>query len=219
MSEEVWGWSHYFSELARFFHSTENNFGSANRQYTEYCISRLALCYRNVDAVKESVQTHNNDAESNGDLQTIEQDLTELLECISQMFSQWQQYLHTIDEEDDSIRYRAPIQAPSGSRGRPPFIITKEQLVYMRSLSFSWSEISKLLGVSRMTIYRRRREYNLIDEPSRSMLDTNLYQFIRDLRVELPDVGEAMVIGRLCSLGYSISRERIHLAIRSTDPL
>lgn len=52
------------------------------------------------------------------------------------MFSQWQQYLHTIDEEDDSIRYRAPIQAPSGSRGRPPFIITKEQLVYMRSFVF-----------------------------------------------------------------------------------
>lgn len=73
MSEEVWGWSHYFSELARFFQSIENNFGSANRQYTEYCISRLALCYRNVDAVKESVQTHNNDAESS-DLQTIEQD-------------------------------------------------------------------------------------------------------------------------------------------------
>ena len=129
----MWGWSHYFSELAQ---STENDFGSVNRQYTEYCISRLALCYRNVNAVKESVQTHNNDAESS-DLQTIEQDLTELLECISQMFSQWQQYLHTIDEEDDSICYRAPIQAPSGSRGRPPFIITKEQLVYMRSLSFS----------------------------------------------------------------------------------
>ena len=70
-----------------------------------------------------------------------------------------------------------------------------------------------------MTIYRRRREYNLIDEPSRSMSETNLYQFIRDLRVELPDVGEAMVIGRLRSLGYSISRERICLAIRSTDPL
>ena len=125
MSEEVWGWSHYFSELARFFQSIENNFGSANRQYTEYCISRLALCYRNVDAVKESVQTHNNDAESNGDLQTIEQDLTELLECISQMFSQWQQYLHTIDEEDDSIRYRAPIQAPSGSRGTHHSLLPK----------------------------------------------------------------------------------------------
>ena len=95
------------------------------------------------------------------------------------MFSHWLQYLHTIDEEDDSIRYRAPIQAPSGSRGRPPFIITKEQLVYMRSLSFSWSEISKLLGVSRMTIYRRRLEYNLIDEPSRSMSDKPLLFYMR----------------------------------------
>ena len=42
---------------------------------------------------------------------------------------------------------------------------------------------------------------------------------MRDLRVELPDVGDAMVVGRLCSLGYSISRERIHLAIRSTGPV
>ena len=30
----------------------------------------------------------------------------------------------------------------------------KEQLEYLSSLGFHWSEISVLLGVSRMTIYR-----------------------------------------------------------------
>ena len=36
----------------------------------------------------------------------------------------------------------------------------------MRSLSFSWSAIADILMVSRMTLYRRKVEFGLLDEPS-----------------------------------------------------
>ena len=41
----------------------------------------------------------------------------------------------------------------SGGQGRPRFDVARQQLEYLSSLSFSWSEIAALLGVSRTTIY------------------------------------------------------------------
>ena len=51
------------------------------------------------------------------------------------------------------------------------------------------------------------------------MSDDELRHFIQELRTQLPDVGETLVIGRLRSLGYHIARERVRQCIRSTDPL
>ena len=84
MSDEVWGWRSYFSELASFIRSTQSRFQNANKQYAEYCINRLATCYRNVDAVKESVATYN--LQNNNSLQGIEQELSALLESVSGIF-------------------------------------------------------------------------------------------------------------------------------------
>ena len=216
MSDEVWGWRSYFSELASFIRSSQSRFQNANKQYAEYCINRLATCYRNIDAVKESVTTYN--LHNNDSLLGIEQNLGALLETVAEIYVQWQGYVSTIDAQVSIAQYRVPIQA-SSTRGRPPFVISKEQLVYLHSLSFSWSEIANLLGVSRMTIYRRRRDYGMLEELSHSMSGNELHQFVRDMRLELLDVGESIVVGRLRSLGYSIPRERVRAAIRATDPL
>ena len=42
---------------------------------------------------------------------------------------------------------------------RPKYLITSEQLEYLISLR---NEISALLGVSHMTLYRRRREFGML---------------------------------------------------------
>ena len=42
----------------------------------------------------------------------------------------------------------------AGNIGRPRFAISRDQLLYLASLSFKWTEIAALLGVSRMIIYR-----------------------------------------------------------------
>ena len=43
--------------------------------------------------------------------------------------------------------------------GHPRFDVTVEQLEYLSSLSFTWAKIAQLLGISRMTLYRKRLEY------------------------------------------------------------
>ena len=44
----------------------------------------------------------------------------------------------------------------------PRFLISREQLDYLLLMSFSWTEITTLIGVSRMTIYRRHDEFGML---------------------------------------------------------
>ena len=51
------------------------------------------------------------------------------------------------------------------------------------------------------------------------MTSEDLTSFISEVRITTPYVGESLVSGRLRSLGYRVSRERVRQALRSTDPL
>ena len=110
----------------------------------------------------------------------------------------------------------APLASEAAGVGRPKCEITSDQLDYLHSLSFSWTEISHLIGVSRMTIYRRRVEYGMMDETSRTLSDEALSEILRELRVELPELGETMVAGRLRSMGYRVPRQQLR---ERSDPL
>ena len=48
------------------------------------------------------------------------------------------------------------------SRGRPRFDIDRNNVIYLRSLHFKWTQISQILGVSERTLRRRAREWNLL---------------------------------------------------------
>ena len=124
--------------------------------------------------------------------------------------------------DHQSIRQHTRYQASSlvtGHSGRPRFDISKEQLEYLSSLSFSWTDIAHMLGVSRMTIYRRRLEYSILSEPINSVSDLTLQEIVQDIRREMPDVGQSMVCGRLRALGIRVNRGRVREAVRQTDPL
>ena len=115
--------------------------------------------------------------------------------------------------------YAAAIISSPGTRGRPRFDVTKEQLEYLRSMSFTWTDIGNILGVSQMTLYRRRRDYGLDSEPTNPSSDADLSCVLSEMRVQFPTMGVSMVLGRLRSLGYFITRSRVRHAIRSTDPI
>ena len=40
-----------------------------------------------------------------------------------------------------------------------PDLIAKEQIEYLLSISFTWTDIAALLGISRMTLYRYSDDY------------------------------------------------------------
>ena len=51
------------------------------------------------------------------------------------------------------VAYHVPV-VHMGQHGRPRFEVTRGQVEYLAFLSFTWSEIATLLGVSRTTLYR-----------------------------------------------------------------
>ena len=106
----------------------------------------------------------------------------------------------------------------TGRRGRPRFDIGRGQLVYLSSLNFTWNSISSIMGVSRMTIYRLRRELNMLGN-LQSISDAELILTLREIRRNYPATGEVMVLGHLRSLGYRVNRDRVRRAMRTIDPI
>ena len=211
------GWSDLFQEISQLMQSSSRQFSTANEEYIEYVLERLAICIRSVSTIKDRVEE-----EVGGDgshvLFRIYQLLRDIVSRLQVLRRQWSEQLENL-----AIRFNFHYQAPTASEiatlDRPRFEITRAQLDYLRSLSFSWTEIAHLLGVSRMTVYRRRVEYGLMEEPSHTLTDDDLDEILRQLRVELPELGETMAAGRLRSLGYRVPRQQLREGLRRIDPL
>ena len=89
------------------------------------------------------------------------------------MSQEWQLHLDRCIQQSSVASYASPSVRSSG-RGRPKFDISKEQLEFLASMSFTWTQIAEMLGVSRMTIYRRRVEYQMVHESNGSISDDDL---------------------------------------------
>ena len=49
----------------------------------------------------------------------------------------------------------------TGSSRRPSFVISQQQVLCLKELGFSWKKIAQLLGVSRKTLLRKRKEFSM----------------------------------------------------------
>ena len=204
------GWVQFFSELSDFLVTCGRQYGVANKQYTEYAIERLSLSCQSVQSLFGPIRMSRS--------LTLREYLIQLLQALEHVLCMWIEYSNSLDQQWASSHYVAPTEVPHG-HGRPRVQISKEQLEYLRSLSFSWTAIAGMLMVSWMTVYRRRVEHGLLIEPQSSITDQKLIRIGRHLSVQHPQVGQSFICGRLRSLGYRITRERVHQAIRICDPL
>lgn len=133
--------------------------------------------------------------------------------CVREITSQWERHIDEQVHREVATSY----SAPHARVGRPRFNITREQLEYLASMSFSWSQIAGMLGVSRNTIYRRHLEYQL-DYARENMTDEELLSVLLHLRQESPASGEVMVWGTLRAMGFIVKRRRLQQAIREIAP-
>ena len=85
-------------------------------------------------------------------------------------------------------------------------------------MQISWTEVAKLFGISRMTLYSRRVELGLIENYS-CISDGDLAEAVSSIKRNMPNVGERMVQGILHSHGVRIQRWRIRDAIHEVDPI
>ena len=97
------------------------------------------------------------------------------------------------------------------SRGRPQAEVDRQQLVFLRSMSFSWNDKAGILGVSVKTAQRRAKEWGITTYTTIS--DLELHQMEREFKVEFPNNGEAILKGHLESKGVHVQRHRLRNAI------
>ena len=205
-------WTRFFSELSSFLHSCERQYGFANQQYTEYVIEHMSMSCQSVQALIDHIRR----AETT-DLSGILSNLMQLKDNLHYFLQLWRNYSDTLDLQRAQSGYVTPTLV--SGRGRPRFQINKNQLQYLRSLSFSWTAIADLLMVSRMTVYRRRVDYGLLDESHCSISDQELIEIVQQTLAQHPQVGQSFIAGRLRSLGYKVTRERVRHAVHICDPL
>ena len=216
-------WERFFAELTSFLNSCERQHGLANEEFTEYVIENLSLSCQSVQALHARIR----EVASAGDLgreigalRGLESKVKQLLEDLQYILQEWRDYSDTIIFQEAATSYVAPLRAaPLSGRGRPRFDISRDQIHYLRSLSFSWTAIAEMLVVSRMTMYRRRVEFGMLDEPHSSISDDQLHAHVLQIIREHPQVGQSFILGRLRSLGYRVTRERVRQAVRTCDPL
>lgn len=198
--------------MSTFLQSLEGQ-ENASEAFCEYVVD---LCMRSVATIIDILGSPN-PSETASLYSTL---LSELQECLRSIYCQWSTYLDhcTYGYTTTSNSYMSPLMY-TGNIGRPRFLVTQHQLQYLRSMSFTWIQISQMLSISTMTLYRRRQEYGMLVEPNRTLSDSELHSIILHLQSDMPALGQTMVWGRLRSMGVCVTRERVRNAIRAVDPI
>jgi len=215
----LWRWESFFEEVESFIVCTERWYEHANEQCAQFVVERMQTVIRSIQGIRDHL--HSTDitltlSETHVVRQYVSY-LDELVQNCRIIAHTWERYVDELLRGDHANSYQAA-GIRTGRRGRPPFSITREQLEYLQSMSFTWSEIGSILGVSRMTIYHRRQEYNMLGERRDTLTDIELRSLLRDWRREMPEIGQSMVIGWLHLMSFHVQRERVRMAIRAVDP-
>ena len=104
--------------------------------------------------------------------------------------------------------------------GQPRLAIPEDVLINLRSLDLPFTEIARMLLVSRWTLRRRVMEYGLQDVTGYSPLtDEQLDNIVTQFMLTHGNlVGYCLMSGHLRSLGLRVQRDRIRASIARVDP-
>ena len=195
VESQLWGWETFFDELCIFLRELSRQYESCSETYGSYALERLQISISSVSRLKNHLE---------GNLARVELENRPIVLRYKCDMEQLVSYLRALSQE-----FQDNIDA-------------NERMAESRricSMSFSWTEIATLIGVSRMTIYRRRDEFGMLQEPIRTLTDTELRSKLSDIRRVSPESGEKLILGQLRSMGYHITRSRVREALRSVDPI
>ena len=149
MAANISGWSNFLAEIVALTESSDRQQGIANLGYTEYVMERLLLCMNTCTSIKQTIEASDEAAV----LQDYISSLSELITTLQMLYQKWEEYKSFLEGPAQHYLSLVRIHHHEG-RGRPRFDVSRSQLEYLASLSFKWTEIACILGVSRMTLYR-----------------------------------------------------------------
>ena len=154
MSTVLWGWERFFTELSVFLNTAERQRETANATYSRYVLERLQMALVTLSALVDLLGQPN-DPQTAVVCARYHADKSDLVVCVREICSLWERRIDDLLITDVTTSYSAP-HSTVLHVGRPRFDITREQIEHLTSLSFSWTQIAGMLGVSRNTLYRRR---------------------------------------------------------------
>ena len=106
------------------------------------------------------------------------------------------------------------------SRGRPPFVISREQLLFLIEHGFTQCAIAKMFGCSARTVRRRITDLQLESYLHFSDIDDQLLDMtVEDIQKQYPKWGEKSFHGHFSSVGFKLQRWRIRDSLRRVSPL
>ena len=105
------------------------------------------------------------------------------------------------------------------SKGRPSFVISREQLLFLLEHGFTQCSIGKLFGCSAGTVKRRITEFQLESCLRFCNIDDQLLDMmVEDIQRKYPKWGEKSVYGHFSSVGMKLQRWRIRESLRRVSP-
>ena len=101
--------------------------------------------------------------------------------------------------------------------GRPRLNVSKEDILELRRLNYSWAKIACMLGVSRQTLYRRLNEYGIDTDTYTNISESELDELLKQIKSEHPNFGEVMLQGHLLHMDIKVPRAMLRSAIHRID--
>ena len=123
---------HFFDKIAIFLRESGRQFGNCLENYANYAIERLEICIITVSRLKAHLE---NGAvlvqpEYHEVVTGYKNNMESLLTYLRSLSGEWERYIASMERVSESLRYRVATRESVG-RGRPPFIVAKEQLEYL----------------------------------------------------------------------------------------
>lgn len=188
--------------------------------------TRLCCCIQSILNLKDYLHLTRVQSFQEGEITMAEEILTVLDHMITNLEQEERYWCMKIERlfnqggHDDNMPSLIFVQYHfSGLPGRPKFHLDVDQIESLRAMGFSFTNISKMFGISRSTLYRHCADLGIVHRRITDISDQELDVTIIKLKEVLPHVGERVIIGHLRQSGIFVQRERVRQSIHRVDPL
>ena len=210
-------WDQLLNDLHTFFITAANQESTATRVTAETMVIKAENYLSVLHAIINTLQASPSDAE----IEHLIELLYDLVQELHHILSRWTDIELGVDLNNPCNGLKVE-RNYNGRCGRPKYVIKPEQLIFLRDLQFSWTQIASLYGISRRTLYNIRCNSDvaaLSISNSTIISDHDLQEMILDIKTMMPETGQTMIKGILHARGIHISVTRIRDAIAIVDPV
>ena len=148
----------YFPQINNLMNESERRYKDANKDVCSFMIKKIKVYINIYSLIQYSIKS--NSVFVNGNYNFL--NLDEFSKNMQDLFQHWVSKKLNLNEKayevPDFSRYHAKTRR-CGRRRRPSYETDIEQVRLLREYYFSWTTISKIVGVHRNTLWRKVNKY------------------------------------------------------------